>query len=140
MNKKFLTKTLLPISAVALLGGGIATSLVLSSCSNKSKKAEKALEINISHSTTTFEGFELDIEGSYEAFNINSPTIEFVDNIHSEFSDLHVDYVNKTFATSLRSNAGVGDYVLQLVANGNVFSNEYHFTVEQFFGAIDGSN
>jgi hypothetical protein len=33
MNKKILTKTLLPISVVALLGGGIASSLILSSCS-----------------------------------------------------------------------------------------------------------
>jgi hypothetical protein len=140
MNKKILAKILLPISVVALIGGGIASSLALSSCSNKSKKAEKALEINISHSTNTYDGFELDIEGSYEALNINSPTIEFVDNIPSEFSELHVNYVNKTFTTSLRSNAVVGDYVLQLVANGNVFSNEYRFTVEPFFGASDGSN
>jgi hypothetical protein len=35
MNKKILLKTLLPISAVALLGGGIATSLTLSGCSSK---------------------------------------------------------------------------------------------------------
>jgi hypothetical protein len=35
MNKKILTKTLLPIATVALLGGGIASSLVLSSCGNK---------------------------------------------------------------------------------------------------------
>jgi hypothetical protein len=35
MNKKILLKTLLPISAIALLGGGIATSLTLSSCSSK---------------------------------------------------------------------------------------------------------
>jgi hypothetical protein len=35
MNKKILLKTLLPIATVALLGGGIASSLVLTSCSNK---------------------------------------------------------------------------------------------------------
>jgi hypothetical protein len=35
MNKKFLLKTLLPITSVVLIGGGIATSLVLSSCSKK---------------------------------------------------------------------------------------------------------
>jgi hypothetical protein len=35
MNKKILAKTLLPISTVALLGGGIASSLVLTSCSKK---------------------------------------------------------------------------------------------------------
>jgi hypothetical protein len=36
MNKKILAKTLLPIATVALLGGGIASSLVLTSCSKKS--------------------------------------------------------------------------------------------------------
>jgi hypothetical protein len=37
MNKKILAKTLLPISSIALLGGGwIATSLTLTSCGNKS--------------------------------------------------------------------------------------------------------
>jgi hypothetical protein len=35
MNKKILAKTLLPISAIALLGGGIASSLTLTSCSKK---------------------------------------------------------------------------------------------------------
>jgi hypothetical protein len=35
MNKKILAKTLLPIAIVALLGGGIATSLILSSCGSK---------------------------------------------------------------------------------------------------------
>jgi hypothetical protein len=34
MNKKILTKTLLPISTVVLLGGGIASSLILTNCSN----------------------------------------------------------------------------------------------------------
>jgi hypothetical protein len=33
MNKKILAKTLLPIATVALLGGGIASSIVLNSCS-----------------------------------------------------------------------------------------------------------
>jgi hypothetical protein len=33
MNKKTLLKTLLPIASVALIGGGIASSLILSSCS-----------------------------------------------------------------------------------------------------------
>jgi hypothetical protein len=35
MSKKIFVKTLLPITSVALLGGGIASSLVLSSCSSK---------------------------------------------------------------------------------------------------------
>jgi hypothetical protein len=35
MNKKILLKTLLPISVVALLGGGIASSLILTSCGSK---------------------------------------------------------------------------------------------------------
>jgi hypothetical protein len=34
MNKKILLKTLLPISAVTLLGGGIASSFILTECSN----------------------------------------------------------------------------------------------------------
>jgi hypothetical protein len=34
MNKKILAKTLLPISTIVLLGGGIASSLVLTSCGN----------------------------------------------------------------------------------------------------------
>jgi hypothetical protein len=37
MNKKILLKTLLPIFVVALLGGGIASSLTLTSCSNNKK-------------------------------------------------------------------------------------------------------
>jgi hypothetical protein len=35
MNKKILTKTLLPIATIVLLGGGIAASLV--ACSKKEK-------------------------------------------------------------------------------------------------------
>jgi hypothetical protein len=38
MNKKILLKTLLPISAAALIGGGIASSLVLSSCSSNKNR------------------------------------------------------------------------------------------------------
>jgi hypothetical protein len=34
MNKKILTKILLPISTITLLGGGIASSLILTECSN----------------------------------------------------------------------------------------------------------
>jgi hypothetical protein len=37
MNKKILLNTLLPISVVGLLGGGIASSLALSSCSSSKK-------------------------------------------------------------------------------------------------------
>jgi hypothetical protein len=35
MNKKIILKTLLPIATVVLLGGGIASSLVLTSCNNQ---------------------------------------------------------------------------------------------------------
>jgi hypothetical protein len=35
MNKKILAKKLMPIATVVLIGGGIASSLVLTSCSNK---------------------------------------------------------------------------------------------------------
>jgi hypothetical protein len=38
MNKKILAKTLLPISTIVLLGGGIASTLVLSSCGNGGNK------------------------------------------------------------------------------------------------------
>jgi hypothetical protein len=74
MNKKILLKTILPIATVALLGGGIASSLILTSCSNKS---EKALVIDVSTPTITSNGTTLNISGSYEAFNFDSPTIEF---------------------------------------------------------------
>jgi hypothetical protein len=36
MNKKILAKTLLPIAIVAILGGGIASSLILTNCSGSS--------------------------------------------------------------------------------------------------------
>jgi hypothetical protein len=34
VDKKTILKTLLPISSIALIGGGIASSLILTSCSN----------------------------------------------------------------------------------------------------------
>jgi hypothetical protein len=74
MNKKIILKKLLPISLVALIGGGIASSLTLTSCSNES---EKALEINVSTPTITSNGTTLNISGSCKAFNFNSSTIEF---------------------------------------------------------------
>jgi hypothetical protein len=55
---------------------------------------------------------------------------------------LSVNYVDKTFATTLSSEAPIEDYVLKLVAtkgNDNVFSNEVKFTVGPF-AASDGSN
>ncbi|MDR2829810.1 MAG: hypothetical protein LBB45_02040 [Methanobrevibacter sp.] len=47
MIKKTLLKTLLPITSVALIGGGIASSLTLTSCSNKKviiKSQKQAIE------------------------------------------------------------------------------------------------
>jgi hypothetical protein len=139
MNKKILLKTLLPIAAVALLGGGIASSLTLTSCSNKS---EKALEIDVSTPKNINNGTTLNIIGSYKAFNFNSPTIDFASGTPEWFSVLSVDEDNKTFATTLNSDAPIGDYDLRLVAatgNDNVFSNKITFTVGPF-ATSDGSN
>jgi hypothetical protein len=139
MSKKIFVKTLLTTSTVGLLGGGIASSLTLTSCSNKS---EKALEIDTSTPTITNEGTTLNISGSYSTFNFNSPTIEFASGTSEWFSELIVDDANKTFTTTLRSDNHIGDYVLQLVAmkgNDSIFSNEIHFTVGPF-ATSDGSN
>jgi hypothetical protein len=74
MNKKILLKTLFPITTVAILGGGIASSLTLTSCSNK---IEKALEIDVSTPKIINNGTTLNIIGSYKTFNFDSPTIDF---------------------------------------------------------------
>jgi hypothetical protein len=58
MNKKILAQTLLPITSITLLGGGIATSLVLTSCSSNSSKViildtvEKVNNYLIAHKQT----------------------------------------------------------------------------------------
>jgi hypothetical protein len=52
---------------------------------------------------------------------------------------LSVNYVDKTFATTLSSEAPNGGYDLRLVANNTIYSNEIHFTVMPF-AASDGSN
>jgi hypothetical protein len=52
---------------------------------------------------------------------------------------LDVNYDNKTFTTTLSSEAPIEDYVLQLVANGDVFSTKINFTVGPF-ATSDGSN
>jgi nitrogen fixation protein FixH len=136
MNKKILLKTLLPISTIALLGGGIASSLTLTSCS---KKSEKALEINVLTSTITRNGVKLDIEGSYSTFNFDSPTIELVDKENS-FKPFEAS--NGIFIATLPANTDIGTYKLQLVAkNGddNIYSNTITFIVGPF-AASDGSN
>jgi hypothetical protein len=61
MNKKILLKTLLTTSTVGILGGGIASSLVLSSCSNKS---EKNLIVEITRGNSGIADTDLTIEGS----------------------------------------------------------------------------
>jgi hypothetical protein len=102
---------------------------------------EKSLEINASQ-TITPNGVELPISGSYEAFNIESPTIELVDSDSSIFTPLDVDYYKGTFTTSLPANTPIGNYDLQLVANSDdiiVLSNSISFTVAPF-AASDGSN
>jgi hypothetical protein len=103
--------------------------------------SEKSLEINAAQ-TITPNGVELNISGSYETFNIDSPTIELVDSASSIFTPLEVDYYKGTFTTSLPANTPIGTYDLQLVAKsgvGDVLSNPISFTVGPF-AASNGSN
>jgi hypothetical protein len=52
---------------------------------------------------------------------------------------LSVNRENKTFTTTLLSGNLNGDYVLQLVANNTIYSNEIHFIVGPY-AVSDGSN
>jgi hypothetical protein len=87
----------------------------------------------------TSEGTTLNISGSYKAFNFNFPTIEFACGTSEGFDELDVNDDNKSFTTTLRPDAPIGDYVLQLIANNTIYSNEIHFTVGPF-AISDGSN
>jgi hypothetical protein len=130
------TKNITTNFSCCITRGGIATSLVLSSCSNNSKKA---LVIDVSTPTITANGVELGIEGSYSTFNFDSPTVELVDK---EKSFKSFDAINGTFFATLLADTDIGTYKLQLVAkNGddNIYSNPITFIVGPF-AASDGSN
>jgi hypothetical protein len=100
------------------------------------------LQINVSTPTITANGIELDIEGTYEAINIDSPNITIESDIY-QFNNFDVDYANKTFTATLTSDVLSGDYDLQLVAtdgdDGNIYSNKIRFTVGPI-AASNGSN
>jgi hypothetical protein len=129
MGKKVLIKTLLTTSTVGLLGGGIASSLTLTSCSKKSEKT-LVIELDEGSKITTNQGVELSIQGTYDASDFDGP-ITIAPESREAFTFRGTS--GNTFDAELNADASIGPHDLRLMAidgtNSVTYSNKITFEV-----------
>jgi hypothetical protein len=128
MNKKILTKTLLPIASIALIGGGIASSLALTSCSNGTKLTSRNYAKYLDNHAVKCEDATFYINGSNEI----TDTTNFFTWLSNNYTKQV--FINGIISASFAGGSGVAVESIEIKSDsiiGKLGENQYKFIFEK---------